>query len=165
MPRNAPAKTSFQHKDSSASLRTGLSGSSQSSRTLGSFTSRSRSVVNTGPRSRQQIQRVQVVQSSSRTIPSDIQQGDTCAANDDVTDDTLSEVIMAVDMTPHGTVGCCYYVAREEKLYFMEDIQIGNADIIDTRKCYLNPGCARTVLTNYSEDLYQSHCHSHFDED
>lgn len=41
---------------------------------------------------------------------------------------------MAVDMTPRGTVGCCYYVAREEKLYFMEDVQIGDADIVDTRE-------------------------------
>lgn len=57
------------------------------------------------------------------------------AEQDDViNDDTLSEVIMAVDMTPRGTVGCCYYVAREEKLYFMEDIQIGDADIVDTCK-------------------------------
>jgi DNA mismatch repair protein MSH5 len=53
------------------------------------------------------------------------------AAHDGVYDDTLSEVIMAVDMIPQGTVGCCYYVARDEKLYFMEDIQLGDVDIID----------------------------------
>ncbi|KAF2632157.1 hypothetical protein BU25DRAFT_487709 [Macroventuria anomochaeta] len=46
---------------------------------------------------------------------------------------------MAVDMTPRGTVGCCYYVAREEKLYFMEDIQIGDDDIVDTLKTFIDP--------------------------
>jgi DNA mismatch repair protein MSH5 len=45
-------------------------------------------------------------------------------------------VIMAVDMTPRGTVGCCYYVARDEKLYFMEDIQCGDVHIIDSRMFY-----------------------------
>jgi DNA mismatch repair protein MSH5 len=43
---------------------------------------------------------------------------------------------MAVDMTPSGTVGCCYYVARDEKLYFMEDIQCGDVHIIDSRMFY-----------------------------
>jgi DNA mismatch repair protein MSH5 len=51
-------------------------------------------------------------------------------------DDTFIEVIMAVDMTPRGTVGCCYYVARDEKLYFMEDIQCGDVHIIDSRMFY-----------------------------
>ena len=78
------------------------------------------------------------MQSSSRTIPSDGQQGDLAAEYDDIHDDTLSEVIMAVDMTTRGTVGCCYYVAREERLYFMEDIQIGDVDIVDTRVSNLN---------------------------
>ena len=54
--------------------------------------------------------------------------------NDEVDGDTLSEIIMAVDMTPRSTVGCCYYIAREEKLYFMEDIQIGDVDIVDIRE-------------------------------
>jgi len=49
-------------------------------------------------------------------------------------DDTLTEIIMAVDFLPRGTVGCCYYVARDEKLFLMEDIQHGNVDIIDTRE-------------------------------
>ena len=53
--------------------------------------------------------------------------------NAEENDDTLIEVIMAVDMTPRGTVGCCYYVARDEKLYFMEDIQCGDVDVIDSR--------------------------------
>ncbi|KAF3000149.1 MutS protein msh5 [Curvularia kusanoi] len=54
-------------------------------------------------------------------------------------DDILSEVIMAIDMTLRGTVGCCYYVAREEKLYFMEDIQIGDVNTVDTLKTFIGP--------------------------
>ena len=38
---------------------------------------------------------------------------------------------MAVDIRERGTVGCCYYVAREEKLYFMEDVKLGGVDVID----------------------------------
>jgi DNA mismatch repair protein MSH5 len=38
---------------------------------------------------------------------------------------------MAVDMRHRDTVGCCYFVARDEKLYLMEDVQLGGADIVD----------------------------------
>ena len=39
---------------------------------------------------------------------------------------------MAVDMRDRGTVGCSYYVAREEKLYFMDDVPFGGIEVIDT---------------------------------
>lgn len=52
----------------------------------------------------------------------------------DFGDDTLNEVIMAVDVRSRGTVGCAYYVAREEKLYFMEDVKLGGADIVEARQ-------------------------------
>ncbi|KAH8727567.1 muts domain V-domain-containing protein [Phaeosphaeriaceae sp. PMI808] len=54
-------------------------------------------------------------------------------------DDTLNEVIMAVDLTPRGTVGCCYYVARDEKLHFMEDVQLGDVEIVDILKSSIDP--------------------------
>jgi DNA mismatch repair protein MSH5 len=38
---------------------------------------------------------------------------------------------MAVDMRHRDTVGCCYFVAQDERLYFMEDVQLGGADIVD----------------------------------
>jgi DNA mismatch repair protein MSH5 len=47
-------------------------------------------------------------------------------------DDSLNEVIMAVDFQGHNTVGCCYYVARDEKIYFMEDVKLGGFDVVDT---------------------------------
>jgi hypothetical protein len=54
-------------------------------------------------------------------------------------DETLDEIIMAVDMTPRGTVGCCYYVARDEKLFFMEDIQLGDVDVVDALRMFIDP--------------------------
>lgn len=105
------------------------------------------------------------MQSSSRITPSDaLQSGDIAAEHDDAHDDTLTEVVMAVDMTPRGTVGCCYYVAREERLYFMEDIQVGDVDIVDT--CGSTSSiqqAAGTMLTGNSEDLHRSYSHSSFD--
>jgi DNA mismatch repair protein MSH5 len=54
--------------------------------------------------------------------------------NEDVRDDSIDEIVMAVDMKPRGTVGCAYYVAAQEKLYFMEDIELGGPDVIEARK-------------------------------
>lgn len=45
--------------------------------------------------------------------------------------DALNEVIMAVDLRERGTVGCCYYIARDEKLCFMEDVKFGGVDVVD----------------------------------
>lgn len=63
----------------------------------------------------------------------------TVAENDvDIQDreesDSLDEVIMAVDLRDKGTVGCCYYVAREEKLHVMEDVEYGGIDVIGACK-------------------------------
>lgn len=49
-------------------------------------------------------------------------------------DDSLNEVVMAVDIQKKGTVGCSYYVAREEKFYILEDVKCGGLDVIDTCK-------------------------------
>ena len=48
--------------------------------------------------------------------------------------DALNEVIMVVDVRDRGTVGCCYYIARYEKLYFMEDVKFGGMDVVDACK-------------------------------
>ena len=47
--------------------------------------------------------------------------------------DVLNEVIMAVNLTDRGNIGCAYYVARQEKLYFMEDARLCGPDTIDAR--------------------------------
>lgn len=53
--------------------------------------------------------------------------------------DALNEVIMAVDLRERGTVGCCYYIARDGKLCFMEDVRLGGVDVINTLKDYISP--------------------------
>jgi DNA mismatch repair protein MSH5 len=96
---------------------------------------RSASTATAGPsRSRPQPQRGPFADGTSTRTPTEFasHDGDDALDGDD---DTLGEVIMAVDLTPRETVGCCYYVARDEKLYFMEDIQCGDVDVVDTRKC------------------------------
>jgi len=73
---------------------------------------------------------------SSRTFASDDRSVTTTEqpAHDDFGADVdqLNEVVMAVNLTDRGTVGCAYYVARDEKLYFMEDVKLGGADIVDS---------------------------------
>ncbi|KAG9520158.1 hypothetical protein KCU93_g7807, partial [Aureobasidium melanogenum] len=59
--------------------------------------------------------------------------------DDDASDETLDEIVMAVDWKPRGTVGCAYYVAAQEKLYFMEDIELGGLDIIEALKIFIEP--------------------------
>ena len=49
--------------------------------------------------------------------------------------DMQNEIVMAVNLTDRGNVGCAYYVASNEKLYFMEDVKMGGPDVIDTCKC------------------------------
>jgi len=53
-------------------------------------------------------------------------------------DDDFHETIMAVDVRERGTVGCAYYIAAEEKLYFMEDVKLGGADIVEAREAALD---------------------------
>jgi DNA mismatch repair protein MSH5 len=53
--------------------------------------------------------------------------------------DAMNEIIMAVDMKERGTIGCAYYIAREEKLCLMEDIKMGGLGIIDTLKLHAQP--------------------------
>lgn len=53
--------------------------------------------------------------------------------------DDLNEVIMAVDMRDRDTIGCSYYRAQDEKLYFMEDAKMGNVDIVNQLKLVIDP--------------------------
>jgi DNA mismatch repair protein MSH5 len=50
--------------------------------------------------------------------------------NDSEEADHLNEVIMAIELRDRGTVGCCYYVAMEEKLYLMEDAKHGGSEVV-----------------------------------
>lgn len=48
-------------------------------------------------------------------------------------DEDLCQVVMAVDIKERGTVGCCYYIAEEERLYILEDVEQGGMDVIEIR--------------------------------
>lgn len=73
--------------------------------------------------------------------------------DDNASDETLDEIVMAIDWKPRGTVGCAYYVAAQEKLYFMEDIELGGLDIIEARKVPKDP-CPWWSLTEGSENIH-----------
>ena len=51
-------------------------------------------------------------------------------------DDSLNEIVLALDVKGRGIgnskMGGCYYVAREEKLYFMVDLQSGGMEAVET---------------------------------
>lgn len=53
-------------------------------------------------------------------------------------DDDLEQVVMAIDIKESGTVGCSYYVAAEETLYILADVQHGGLEILETRKYSFN---------------------------
>jgi len=69
--------------------------------------------------------------------------------------DAMNEVIMAVDLRDRGTIGCAYYVAREEKLCLMEDIKMGGLDIIDTLKLHVQPTVV--LISNRSDEKLEEH--------
>jgi DNA mismatch repair protein MSH5 len=53
--------------------------------------------------------------------------------------DALNEIIMAVEMKERGSIGCAYYIAREEKLCLMEDIKMAGFEIVDALKVHVQP--------------------------
>ncbi|KAK6586221.1 hypothetical protein PZA11_001278 [Diplocarpon coronariae] len=66
--------------------------------------------------------------------------------------DAINEVIMAVELKACGTIGCAYYLAREEKLCLMEDIEMAGLDIIDTLKLHIQPTVI-LISTRADEEL------------
>ncbi|TVY28135.1 MutS-like protein [Lachnellula hyalina] len=68
--------------------------------------------------------------------------------------DSMNEVIMAIDMKG-GTIGCSYYIAREEKLCMMQDIKYGGLDIVDTLKLHAQP--TRILISTRSEEKLEEH--------
>lgn len=52
----------------------------------------------------------------------------------DFDDDSLHEIVAAVNVRDRGTVGCAYYVAREGRLFCMEDIKLGGIDVVGSCK-------------------------------
>ena len=46
-----------------------------------------------------------------------------------------NEVVMAIDVSSKGAVGCCYYDAMEEKLMLLSEVSCGGLEVIETCKC------------------------------
>ena len=53
--------------------------------------------------------------------------------------ESLGEVVMAVDVHGRSTIGCAYYVARNEAMYFMEDSELADVSLLDA--CPELPQC------------------------
>jgi len=70
---------------------------------------------------------------AASVLPSGIDVSERHANADGNEDDSIQEVVMAVDMRDRGTVGCCYYVAAQEALYLMADIKAAGLEVIDLR--------------------------------
>jgi DNA mismatch repair protein MSH5 len=66
-----------------------------------------------------------------------------------------NEIVMAVDLREHGTIGCAYHVTREETLYLMEDIKMASVDIIDMLKVHTQP--TLIIISNRSDDELEEH--------
>jgi DNA mismatch repair protein MSH5 len=142
--RKAPFKVPFRAKSSTRSVASGRSNagrsvtsarSNASRRTSGGSmaTDRSRNAAPRPPQQPSRAQPEQFVQNSESTrAPSE-----SVAQNE--RDDTLNEIIMAVDLSPGATIGCCYYVARDEKMFFMEDIQMSDVDVVDALRMFIDP--------------------------
>jgi DNA mismatch repair protein MSH5 len=69
--------------------------------------------------------------------------------------DALNEVIMAVEMKERGSVGCAYYIAREEKLCLMEEIKIAELENLDTLKIHVQPTVV--LISTRCEEKLEEH--------
>jgi DNA mismatch repair protein MSH5 len=69
--------------------------------------------------------------------------------------DAMNEIIMAIDMKDRGTVGCAYYVAREEKLCMMEDMKMAGLDLVDLLKLHAQPTIV--LISTRSDERLEEH--------
>ncbi|KAG9247326.1 muts domain V-domain-containing protein [Calycina marina] len=69
--------------------------------------------------------------------------------------DAISEVVIAFEMKERGALGCAYYVAREEKLYMVEDIKMATLDTIDRLKLHAQPTVV--LISTRAEESLEEH--------
>jgi DNA mismatch repair protein MSH5 len=55
-------------------------------------------------------------------------------ARSEIDEELLDHIIVAVDVKESGHIGCAYYVAREERLFCMEDVPKGGNEILERCK-------------------------------
>jgi DNA mismatch repair protein MSH5 len=69
--------------------------------------------------------------------------------------DSMNEIVMAVDLRDRCTIGCAYYIAREEKLYLTEDIKMAGLEIIDMLKVHVSPTVI--LISTRSDESLEDH--------
>jgi DNA mismatch repair protein MSH5 len=57
----------------------------------------------------------------------------------DANNENENDIILAIDMQKNRTLGCAYYVAREEKLFVMQECILSDVTVIETLKLYVEP--------------------------
>lgn len=83
-----------------------------------------------------------VVPSEINTVPQQ--------ADEQEEDESIDEIVMAIDTRDRGTIGCCYYVAANEALYLMGDVKSAGLEIIDLRE-HADPPARYMQLTPYPQ--------------
>ncbi|KEF51694.1 uncharacterized protein A1O9_12329 [Exophiala aquamarina CBS 119918] len=76
----------------------------------------------------------------------------------DANEDFMEQIIVAVDMRDTGTVGCAYYIASEERLLCMEEINGGGVDVVEKLKIDLQP---TTLLLSTRSDSALNQINGH----
>ncbi|KAK7535428.1 muts domain V-domain-containing protein [Phyllosticta citricarpa] len=131
---SAPSTSSRSSREIQTSARPRISSSAVSTSSLPRAPSRSLQASGRAVQWRSSQVPPSTTSSDTRVAPVNIE-----ASDDEAELDALSEIVMAVDVREKCTIGCAYYVAREEKLYFMEDARLGGVDIVDALKLYVEP--------------------------
>ncbi|KAA8625153.1 MutS Mismatch repair ATPase [Pyrenophora tritici-repentis] len=137
MPRKLPVTQPYRHRGSRSSAASHSNRTVNSWSTSSSKSARRPSITPSAATSRWRSH----IHVQDRSLPDETSLNTRSETLDVINgnDDTLNETIMTVDLTQRGTVGCCYYVARDEKMYFMEDIQCGDIDIVESLKTFIEP--------------------------
>ena len=68
----------------------------------------------------------------------------------DAGEDPSTEVIMALEMGRKNALGCAYYVAHDEKLSLMEDIQMASSGLVSQLRAFIQP--STVILSTRARD-------------
>ena len=77
--------------------------------------------------------------------------------DDYIENDWKDQIVMAVDVTNRHEIGCCYYLAKEQKLLLMTEIFDGGLEILDSCRL-LTSLLPIAVLTTFSESICTTDC-------
>lgn len=71
----------------------------------------------------------------------------------------LNEVIMAVELTSQGIIGCAYYVAIDEALYLQEDIAMAGTEVVETLMLHAQP--TTVLIPSRAPDILVDYLQGH----